>query len=337
MKPRTLQLPVTSKCNSRCVTCNIWKYKEKSDIDPIALKTVLSNPFFSRVKSVGLNGGEPFLHPEFVEVVKAVLSLKRIKHITVISNCICQEKTLKTLAEIYPLCKQKNVKLHMQISIDGVHAIHNKVRGVKISFDRSLKVIQTLKKNPGVYVDNFDLGYTISKYNVDYMVQTKEYFQNLKIPIYFHLAVPNKRIHNFNNAPFSVLTEKHATQMAKEFFYSMPIHEKKIIQKIRYTLIYLYLAGKTSKRMFICDYLYSDITINEIFDTFLCATASDKVGNLLEKIPTYKEYNSLVEPTSKHCDTCIHYANVPSLLGLYTFFIYKIKTFKHIQRYNIFS
>lgn len=327
-------MPITSKCNSRCVTCNIWKYKDNIDMDPVQLKEVLSDNFFSKVNSVGINGGEPFFNSNFVEIIKSVLTLPKLKGIFIISNCISSDRVLNSLRTIYPLCKQRNVRLHLQISIDGVGNVHNEVRGIKTSFERSLKVIDELKKNKEEYLDEFNLGCTISKYNVDYMSQTREFFACYNVPMYFHLAVPNKRIHNFDDAPFSVLTDSHARQMAKEFFYTMSAESCGLLHKVRYYLIYLYLAGKTNKRMFLCDYLYRDITINEEFDTFLCATASDKVGNLKDGIPSYSDYNKLVDNTKCHCDTCIHYANTPSLLGILTFLKYKLPTRNYINKYK---
>lgn len=334
-KPRVLQMPITSKCNSRCVTCNIWKYREKTDINPDELRDVLSHTFFSEVRGVGLNGGEPTLHPRFADVVKAVLILPKLKSITLISNCINSEKILSLLKEIYSLCKDKGVLLHLQISLDGIGNVHNNVRGINISFDRTITTIKELYSHRTEYVDSFDIGCTISCQNVDYLAQFDEYISEYDIPVYYHLAVPNKRIHNFDDAPFSVLNDRHATQMAKEFFYIKSVNACSLIEKIRYTLIYLYLAGKTTKRMFLCDYLYQDITIDERLNTFLCATASDQVGNLKKNIPSYKEYNELVSKTKQHCNSCIHYANYPNLRGLWTYFRYKFSTWKWLSKYKI--
>lgn len=333
-KPRVLQMPITSKCNSRCLTCNIWKYGEKKDIDEVELRHVLNNSFFSKVESVGINGGEPTLHSNFVEVIKAVLTLSSLKSIFVISNCINSDKLLEYLQEIYPLCKEKQVRLKLQVSIDGVDDIHNMVRGIKVSFERSLLVLHELYKSKGRFLDDFNIGCSISKHNVDYLAQIEDYFSEYDIPIYYHLAVPYKRIRNFNDAPFSVLTDKHATQMAKEFFHMKSGTATTHLEKIRCYLIYLYLSGATHKRMFLCDYLYRDITIDENLDTFLCATASYKVGNLIEEIPSFQQYNINVKETKAHCNTCIHYANIPNLRGLYTYLVYKLKTYKWISIYK---
>lgn len=335
-KPRTLQFPITSRCNSRCLTCNIWKQHDKKDVSVENLETILTNPFFSKLHFVGLNGGEPTLHNNFVEVVKVILNLPELKAIAIISNCINSNRLLNLLKIVKPLCKEKGVRLSLQISIDGIGGLQDFVRGIRFNFEKSLATLNELCQNKDQYVDSFDVGCTISKYNVDYLSQMEEFFSDYDVPVYYHLAVPNKRIHNFDDAPFSVLTDKHATQMAKEFFYSRISKAHNRIERIRYTLIYLYLAKYTNKRTFICNYLYQDITIDENLDTFLCATASEKVGSIKNEVPTYKEYNNCAKITKMNCNTCIHYANFPNIRGLLVYIKYRLSTYMWVKKYKLY-
>lgn len=335
--PISLQMPITSKCNSRCLTCNIWKYKERTDLDVSKLSSILANKYFAKVQNVGLNGGEPTLHADFVELVKAILKLPSLKNIFIISNSINSSRLLEQLRSVYPLCKERGVKLNLQISLDGIGGVHDEVRGIKNSFSRTMNTIDTLRQHKDEYLDNFNLGCTISRYNVDYLPEIEEYFESYNVPFYFHLAVPNKRIHNFDDAPFSVMADEHAKQMAAEFFWKRYENAKNRNESCRAFLIYLYLIGKSKKRLFECDYLYRDVTINESLDTFLCATASDKAGNLVDDIPSKKLYSRLESSTKAHCDTCIHYANEPNLRGILTFLFYKIKYYKWTSVYKQLS
>lgn len=333
-KPSVIQLPITSRCNSRCQTCNIWKHRNWHDIDPCNLKKVLNSSYFSEVTSVGVNGGEPSLHPSFLEVIKSLTILPKLKNIYVISNCIGSTKLLSLLEDAHKICKSNNISLNLQISIDGVKEVHNLVRGVNVSFERSIYVLNTLLSSKSRYVDNFDIGCTISKSNVDFLAEFEDFFSSYDVKVYYHLAVPNKRIGNFYDADFSVLNDEHTRQMAAEFFYARWIKSTERQEKIRNYLIYLYLVKRTTKRMFLCDFLLQDITINERLDTFLCATASEKVGNLLEISPTKKIYNRLTAQTRENCDSCIHYANTPNLRGIITYYLDMLKLWRWISRYK---
>lgn len=84
--PRVIQLPITGKCNSRCVTCNVWKHKAGIDMSAEKLRKVLQDPFFSKVHGVGINGGELTLHNDVEGIFRAVLTLPHITDISVISN-----------------------------------------------------------------------------------------------------------------------------------------------------------------------------------------------------------------------------------------------------------
>ena len=84
LKPRVLQLPITNKCNSRCTTCNIWKIREKEDLNSDDLRKVLEDPYFNKVESIGINGGEPSLNKDFVKIFESVLTLKSLKDIYIL-------------------------------------------------------------------------------------------------------------------------------------------------------------------------------------------------------------------------------------------------------------
>ena len=59
---------VTNLCDARCVMCNIWKNQEgpSSWLSPAMMGSV------GPLSTVSFAGGEPFLHKEIVELVRAV-------------------------------------------------------------------------------------------------------------------------------------------------------------------------------------------------------------------------------------------------------------------------
>ena len=69
-KPYKLTFAITYRCQSRCLTCNIWQMKPTNELglDEIR-KFAMANSF----KWIEITGGEPFLRSDIVEVVKAFL------------------------------------------------------------------------------------------------------------------------------------------------------------------------------------------------------------------------------------------------------------------------
>ena len=146
--PLVLQLPITSRCNSRCKTCNVWKSGKNNDIDFVLLKAVFQDPFFSEVRTVGLNGGEFTLVPSFLSIMDSVLSLPKLSRVYLISNGLFPKRLFEYLRETKTKCEEKKVWLNICISIDGVGSVHEKVRGIPNCFKKSKEILDEL------YLDN---------------------------------------------------------------------------------------------------------------------------------------------------------------------------------------
>lgn len=162
-RPYKLNFSITYWCQSRCLTCNIWKIKPKgeltlSEIQEFARK----NTYF---KWIELTGGEPFLRSDVVEIAKAFKeNSKSLYMLTMPTNSLCNHEMLeKRLKGILDL---KIPKVVITLSLDGYRELEDKIRGVTGNFDRVIKmakILQALKKQ---YKNlDFVFGYTISKFN----------------------------------------------------------------------------------------------------------------------------------------------------------------------------
>ena len=59
--PTSIQLPITNRCNSRCEMCDVWQMDTSGEMDINEFQKILSDPLFSQINSVGINGVEPTL------------------------------------------------------------------------------------------------------------------------------------------------------------------------------------------------------------------------------------------------------------------------------------
>jgi len=329
VKPKVLQLPITGKCNSRCKTCNIWKCKAQNDLSAEKLREAFKDDYFSKIVAVGINGGEPFLHSDIEKIIDSVLCLKQIRDIYIISNGIIKDRTLTKLKDIKSRCESNNVRLHMTISIDGVSEVHELVRGILGSFEKSFTTLQIMARNPSEYCDTISAGTTISLDNVENIVSTRTFLNLNKINQNYHLAVPNKRIKTFECADYSVLRGKRATMLAREFFFGNFKYASSLKESLLAFQNYYYLISGGERRISTCNYLRSDITIDENLDVYLCATASNKVGSLVENslseiVQSPAVYNE-EKRIEKMCDSCGHYLNQPTFKGIFLFTKEKLK------------
>ncbi len=316
-KPVVIQMPITSRCNSRCVTCNVWKHRERVDIDDTALKECLKDPFFSEVKAVGLNGGEFSLVPRFKEIIDALTSLPKLENIYLISNGIAGPRIKEYTRYAKSFFSERGVRVSLCISLDGIGKTHDRIRGIEGNYIRSEHLLEDILKDLSQYCDQLTIGHTLSRFNIDKVYELEALRTRFNIPIDIHLAVPNKRIGTYSDAGhYDVLADEKTCQLAAEFFFSRFLEAWDYHTKARYYANYYYLIHKGKGRLLNCFYRFQDITIDENLNMCLCATASEPLGNLKEEsassIAKSKRMKREARRLKKECcDRCIHYSYYP--------------------------
>ena len=333
--PLVIQFPITNKCNSKCVMCNVHKMNPTEEMSSEQLKKMLSSPLFKKVKAVGINGGEPTLNKSLIQYVEAILTLPKIKALNIISHGFNQKMLLNDLKEIYIKCKKAKVSFHVSISLDGVGLVHNNIRGLNV-FDITASTIDEINNNKHKYCDSLDVGCTVIKQNINHLNELSVYAEVKNIDIRYRLGISNKRIEsNKLLDDFSILNNEY-TQAGMEFFYSQIGKEKSISRKFKYFSIYYFLKQKKTKRLLGCFWQENGVTLNHEGNIYYCAVESEKIGNLLsdngESVFFSKEnlqYRKTIIDTK--CDSCIHdYSGQPNLSNILPFL-------KELFYRNIFS
>ena len=146
---------------------------------------IINDDIFKNIKSVGINGGEPFLCNNLISFVKILSEKENIQAINIISNGFLTDIILKKTKEIYEICKRKNINFHISFSLDGYGEIHNKVRGIPNVFPRTIKTISNIVNNKELYCDSYDIGCTVVKQNVDYLVELESFAEKMNWNIKF--------------------------------------------------------------------------------------------------------------------------------------------------------
>ena len=338
-----IQMPITSRCNSRCVTCNVWKHHERIDIDDTALKECLKDPFFSEVKSVGLNGGEFSLVPRFKEILDALDSLPKLKYVYLISNGLAGQRIKEYTEYAKHYLSAKGIRVSLCISIDGIGEVHDKIRGIEGNFTRSKHLIEDILKDSDKYCDQLTIGHTLSRFNIARVYELDAIESLFNIPIDIHLAVPNKRIGTFTDADrYDVLADEETRQLAAEFFFSRFLKAESYHLKARYYANYYYLSHNGKGRLSNCFYRFRDITIDENLNMSLCATASESLGNLKGEsasiLAKSKRAKKEVRRLKKECcNRCIHYSYYPlTVRGRFLFAREVVKQQNSMQAYKSF-
>lgn len=309
--PKVLQLPITYNCNSKCVMCNIWQMDYSNEFTIDEFSSFMKDPVFSKIEHVGINGGEPTLVKGLVDYAEQILTLPSLKTLNIITHGFNKKQLFPILEGIYSKCKEKGIKFHLSISLDGYDAIHNTVRGLKVFsiIDQNIKKIQS---NMGQYCDTMNLGCTVIKQNVSHLIELDEYVKsNYSIPIKYRLGIENKRIEShLLKDQYSLLIDP-SVQTAKEFFYSRFLLAENLKDKFKYFAIFYFMNSKKRKRLLGCDWKEQGVTMDSRGALYYCAVQSDTIGGLRETSGDqafFSEKNieyrkSIIE---KDCDNCIH-------------------------------
>lgn len=141
MKPAIESLPILvldvhSRCNCRCVMCDIWKRDTVREIHPDDLLKQL--PAIERlgVQWVVLTGGEPLMHSDLFALC-APLKLRRIR-ITLLTTGLLLDRFAEQIV--------RNIN-DVIVSLDGPPEIHNRIRRVSNAFERLSSGIRALRSH----------------------------------------------------------------------------------------------------------------------------------------------------------------------------------------------
>ena len=165
MLPLNYTFIISTHCNSRCLTCNIRKQKHNELTLPEWKKIFQSlgtSPFW-----VTVAGGEPFLQKHLEEMIISLDQLCQPEIINIPTNSLLPGTIRKKLIKI--LKNIKTPQLIVNLSLDGVGEIHDKVRGVPGNFNKVMQNYKNLKKIQKQY-SNLVVGFgtVISNYNIEH-------------------------------------------------------------------------------------------------------------------------------------------------------------------------
>jgi len=135
---KKLQIELTSKCNLRCKHC--YFYEDKKSKDTYELPFSKIKDIVDEVKRMGaevisLTGGEPFMRNDIYDVLTYIES-KNMAIVILTNGTLIDQKVAQKISTF------KN--LYVTISLDGPQSAHERLRGVKGCFDKTLDAIRHL-------------------------------------------------------------------------------------------------------------------------------------------------------------------------------------------------
>jgi len=197
--PIQLTFFLTRRCNLKCPFCfylssdrgaDVRSAGDKDEFDhrsPAETKiTELSLDEIERLSSslgrllwLAFSGGEIFLRNDIVEITKIFYEKNKPAIILFPTNGLLTEVIKERIREILNHCRKSTIVV--KLSLEGMEDLHDSVRGVKGSFQKTMQTYGALRELLHIY-PHFDLGINtvFSSLNQDHMDELIEFVNGLE-------------------------------------------------------------------------------------------------------------------------------------------------------------
>ncbi|MBI5208099.1 MAG: radical SAM protein [Candidatus Firestonebacteria bacterium] len=182
--PAYLIFFVTNNCIAKCAHCFYWKEQTEEkkilsidEIEKIA-KTTHSLSFLL------LTGGEPYLREDLHEIAYLFYRFTPVRNLATPTNGFLGDKIICYAEKILKKCRE--AKLTVNVSLDGIGELHDKIRGVPGIFEKAVYTFHGLMSLKKKY-KNMQVGIitTISALNQDFIPEIHDFVRNkLNTPIW---------------------------------------------------------------------------------------------------------------------------------------------------------
>lgn len=183
LKSRPIQLTffLTSRCNARCKFCfylsrnDSKEGKEELSLDEIA--RISSS--LGQLLWLAFSGGEIFLRDDLVQITEIFYKKNRPAIILLPTNGLLPELIKDQTEAILAQCPKSTIVV--KLSLDGTETVHDAIRGVNGSFQKTMETYERLKELLERY-PNFELGINsvFSAANQDCMEELIEFVNRLE-------------------------------------------------------------------------------------------------------------------------------------------------------------
>ena len=173
----------TYRCTNKCHMCHIWKFptKKEEEFQPSLLEKL------PKLSFCNITGGEPFIRDDIEEITHILK--KKAKRLVVSTNGYFVEKILDLA--------KKNKKIGIRISIEGLPAVNDELRGMKDSFDHGLKALLELQR---IGLKDIGFGITVSDRNVKDMLELYQLSKVMKVEFATAVVHNSYYFHKYDNS-----------------------------------------------------------------------------------------------------------------------------------------
>ena len=268
-KPTSAVIAVTYRCNSRCMMCNIWRREDLTQLEPEVYNNLPEN-----LDEVNITGGEPFLRDDLVRVLEVINNRCHPNKIVIPTNGFLTERVLKIAKDI--LAQPFGPKTTIAISLDGIGAKHDEIRGIPGGFEKVLATIKGLQEI-GFPKNHIGFGYTFVTGNEDEYHRVYELSKELGVN--FGVSIAHNSENYFGSKDNQVNAKKVEAELTPTIHEKITSFSKNELGKCYYLSGMIYYA-QTHQRYVRCDALTGSFFVDPFGEVYPCNILMDSIGNI---------------------------------------------------------
>ncbi len=280
--PLNLTVSVTYRCNSRCLTCNVYE-KEARELTSEELDMVFSSlgrtPYWFT-----MSGGEPFLRSDLPQICESAWSRCRPGIINIPTNGLLTDRVVSMVGDIAGRCAGAQVIINL--SIDEIGERHDRIRGVPGAYE---KVRATYEGLARLGAPNLTLGVhtVISVHNVDRIPEIYRHVKSELGPDSFITEIAEERV-ELGTMGAGITPDRDSYGRAVDFLIDRIKGEEyrgisRVTQSFRvryYELVKRFL--ETGRQEIPCYAGVASAQIAPDGDVWFCCIQAEPMGNLRE-------------------------------------------------------
>ena len=322
-------LEVTSKCNSRCKTCNVWRLQANQDenrgeLNPEEFCAVLEQLSKLGCQGVELHGGEPTLRKDLPELVSGCTRLGM--------GTVFATNGLSMTEQLATELVEAGLK-QIRFSLEGPREIHNLIRGREDAFDKQMQAIEAMHRADRTNKVTKIINTTISSMNIPGIEDIIDVARQVQIKyvVVFLASVVGPDVAEQTNEIFGEDVAYRRSLLDEELL----IHDPDLIERKRAQLLQraqeqdIRLNNSTFFTMPVsavmrgikrhpgpCFRIYDACTVDSFGDVLPCEYLRYRFGNVRDRPlkdiltgPRFQQFSKIYAENAgrlRICDYCCH-------------------------------
>lgn len=285
-RPLAMCLYVTYRCNMRCQMCGIWSLPEDEkggEWSLAELDRMLRDPLLSRLEFVNINGGEPNLRTDLVEIAELLLTrLPELNNLTLNTNGLPTERCVENCHRILTLCQAHKVRFGVSVSLHRIGAGFDEIAGIPDAYRKvkaTLDALKSLRSERGFYLS---ANCVLTPANVGEAEGMLRWGADEGIPVNFTVAETRERFNNLGCADVIAFTDPGDRRRLVEFLRRLGTRKDLVgHHAIRYREL-ANMIERGRPRTLACHYALAGLILGWDGTIFYCKKSAP-LGNIRER------------------------------------------------------